>query len=248
MSEYVKGDFQATCVRPYQRELIAFARKLTRGDEDVANDVVQDSLIKAWRSWEKGGFTPKDPTNPEPYIRGWLFRIVANTFAKHWRRKTLERRVLGTTSSRAENSTWTGDDKYSPLREVADNVHGESQDLRNIVGQVGDEVLAAASRLYSGHWEVVLRHCLHGEDHHEITAAIGIPKGTVNSRIARAREKLIPALAEYAAREYRIGPLAGRRGARVHADGLEPTEAPETEADSIDGVVAQDDSAALCVG
>jgi RNA polymerase sigma-70 factor (ECF subfamily) len=63
---------------PHTRGLLRFARRLT-GDSHTAEDLVQESLLKAWRSF--GQF------QPETNARAWLFRIMVNCWYG-WARKT----------------------------------------------------------------------------------------------------------------------------------------------------------------
>jgi RNA polymerase sigma-70 factor (ECF subfamily) len=62
----------------YTRGLLRFARRLT-GDSATAEDLVQEALLKAWRSF--------DQFQPETNARAWLFRIVVNCWYG-WARKT----------------------------------------------------------------------------------------------------------------------------------------------------------------
>src|SRR4051812_9718323 len=66
---------------PLISPLYNFAYRLTL-DEDDANDLVQETYLKAYRffeSYEKG-------TN----AKAWLFRILKNTFINEYRRKSKE--------------------------------------------------------------------------------------------------------------------------------------------------------------
>ncbi|MFN9883291.1 MAG: sigma-70 family RNA polymerase sigma factor, partial [Bacteroidota bacterium] len=65
---------------PIADSLYNFAYSLVLNEED-ANDLVQDTFMKAWRfisSYQKG-------TN----AKAWLFKILKNTFINEYRRKKL---------------------------------------------------------------------------------------------------------------------------------------------------------------
>lgn len=63
------------------RDLRAFAMSLTR-NHAAADDLVQDTIIKAWTNFEK--FSPG--TN----LRAWLFTILRNTFFSNRRKASRE--------------------------------------------------------------------------------------------------------------------------------------------------------------
>jgi RNA polymerase sigma-70 factor (ECF subfamily) len=62
---------------PHTRGLLGFARRLT-GDSHTAEDLVQESLLKAWRNF--------DQFQPGTNVRAWLFRILVNCWYG-WGRK-----------------------------------------------------------------------------------------------------------------------------------------------------------------
>jgi|SRR5712692_5230491 len=72
-------------VERYQDEFARYAKYMT-GSEDEAADIIQESLVRAYRSLQRC----KDRAN----FKGWLFRIVSNQCKSHLarrRRRTLER-------------------------------------------------------------------------------------------------------------------------------------------------------------
>ena len=74
-------------VVPLIPHLRAFARGLARGDARLADDVVQDTLVLALRSW--GGYTPG--TN----LEAWLFTILRDRFHSLVDRRHLTAEVAG---------------------------------------------------------------------------------------------------------------------------------------------------------
>jgi RNA polymerase sigma-70 factor (ECF subfamily) len=72
--------FEALCGR-LRPDLYRFAFWLAR-DRTVAEDVVQDTLLRAWRSFESLG--------DEAAARPWLLTIARREFARRFERKTLE--------------------------------------------------------------------------------------------------------------------------------------------------------------
>jgi RNA polymerase sigma-70 factor (ECF subfamily) len=62
---------------PESPRLLRFARRLT-GDIPGAEDLVQETLLNAWRSFRQF----RDGTSP----RAWLYRILVNSFYEHGRK------------------------------------------------------------------------------------------------------------------------------------------------------------------
>jgi RNA polymerase sigma-70 factor (ECF subfamily) len=68
-------------------QMRAFARSLTGGNRDLADDLVQDSLVKAIRAERQ--FTPGSN------LGAWLFTILRNTFRNHVGSKRAKVEVYG---------------------------------------------------------------------------------------------------------------------------------------------------------
>ena len=68
-------------VAPWRDDLFRFALWLSR-DPELAQDVVQDALVRAWRSL--------DSLRDEGSVKTWLFTIVRREHARHYERKRLE--------------------------------------------------------------------------------------------------------------------------------------------------------------
>jgi RNA polymerase sigma-70 factor, ECF subfamily len=144
-------------------------------DRDEASDLVQESFakaLKAFASYEGG-------TN----FRAWMFTIARNTFLTS--RTALERR--NTVQEDAD------EEKLSEAEVVRDTP--ETLLLRKADTEL---VQAAIAGLSPPMREVVLLADLEEMKYLEIAAALGIPVGTVMSRLARARKQI---------REYIIGVL-----------------------------------------
>ena len=130
------------------------------GDGATAEDAVQETYLRAWRSFRSF----ESGTN----CRAWLFRILVNTV--HDLRRKQQREPLDDDSerilaSRAANGSW----------------NGGFQDL---------DVERALSGLTTELRLVVLLADVEGLTYKETAAAMGVPLGTVMSRLSRARAKL----------------------------------------------------------
>lgn len=175
--------FDTHCASLY-RELVNHAKQFTQC-RSRAEDVVQDSMMKAFRFWPT--FVEREHDRLYEVTRGWLFRIVTNTYMKHYRTQKRRREVHV-------------DDERS-TRSVYDNDPRAEHDA-----EAGDEVREALARLMPYHREVVELHYLDGLDLSVVAERLGIPKKTVHTRLHRARNAMRKHLGEYATRAYRIRP------------------------------------------
>ena len=88
--------------------LRAFARSLTGGDRDLADDLVQDTLVKAMQA--EGQFAAGSN------LRGWLFTILRNTFCNHVGRK---RHKVECHSDELERLAWVAAPQEGRLEALA---------------------------------------------------------------------------------------------------------------------------------
>jgi RNA polymerase sigma-70 factor (ECF subfamily) len=175
-----KGDASAfeELVQRHQRRVYAVALRIVRA-HDVADDVSQEAFVRAWRALDR--FEPGRPFAP------WVCRIAANLAINHVR------------SPRArEDGLPEGHDEApacgpSPLGAV----------LAEEAARVLDAAVAA---LPAEQRAVFVLRAVEEMSYEAIAEALSLPPGTVMSRLSRAREKLVRALAPY------LGPAARRKG------------------------------------
>lgn len=167
--------------------LYRYALRLT-GDEHAAEDLVQESLTKAFRAFDR----LREDTN----YRAWIFTIVRNTFL-----------------SRARKSG-----RELPLEDPVSVVDEKGSDLDHSLARPDDgwrhgfedEVLAALGELAESQRTAVVLCDVEGLTYEEISFVLGCPIGTVRSRIHHARRRLRSTLAGYAnARGYADAEQAG---------------------------------------
>ena len=94
-----------TAMIPHLR---AFARSLTGGDRDLADDLVQETLVKSMQAEKQ--FAPG--TN----LRAWLFTILRNTFCSHVGRK---RHKVEVYDEDLERLAWTAAPQEGRLEAIA---------------------------------------------------------------------------------------------------------------------------------
>lgn len=164
---------------PQINALYNFAFHLCYNEED-ANDLVQDTYLKALRFIDKYA----KGTNP----KAWLFKILKNAFINQYRRK----------SKRPQQVDYEDIAIYHDSEEGSYN---DFTDLREEIfqGMMGDEVTVAINMLSIDFRTVILLCDIEGFTYEEIAKIVDIPIGTVRSRLHRARNMLKEKLRDYAA-------------------------------------------------
>jgi RNA polymerase sigma-70 factor, ECF subfamily len=149
--------------------LLGHARRLTRGDDDRAQDLVQEALVRAYEALLSDKF--KDGFRP----CAWLTRILTNYFINDWRRS--KKWDAGVT---VENLTLGGE--IGPASTRAPGVEEE------LSTRTYDEALERAlAALPEGLRLSVLLVDVEEYSYAEAAEVLGVPVGTVRSRLSRAR-------------------------------------------------------------
>lgn len=134
------------------------------GDVDRADDLVQECLTRA--------LGKRDSWTPGTNLRAWLFVILRNCHINELRR--------------AQRSPISGE---PPLSEP-DLARAGSQEARVALLEVRDAFLGLSEE----HREVLLLVAVEELRYEEAAAILGVPLGTVRSRLSRARQALRAAL------------------------------------------------------
>lgn len=157
-----------TLVLPHMNSAFNVARWLTRNDQD-AQDVVQEAYLRAFRFFE--GFRGED-------ARTWLLAIVRNTFYT-WHQQN---------HGHAAETTTFEEDVHGHEAGAGDRDDGPEAML--VRSESVKRVHAALRSLRLEYREVVVLRELEDMSYKEIATIVGIPIGTVMSRIARGRQQL----------------------------------------------------------
>jgi RNA polymerase sigma-70 factor (ECF subfamily) len=152
----------------YQDRLFNAVVRIVDHPED-ARDVVQDAFINAYQSLAsfKG--------DAEFYT--WLYRIAFNSAVSHRRRKRL---LVSLESGREGEATI---DPLDPSEETRPGAALERADDERLVQE-------ALNRLSPEHRAVLVLKDIEGLKYEEIADVMGVPIGTIRSRIHRARLEL----------------------------------------------------------
>lgn len=150
--------------------LKSYAKNFTKDHED-ANDLVQDTLVKAityFKNFREG-------TN----LKGWLYTIMKNTFINNYRRVT------------RSNYFITKEEEISSANLVVSSTKnlGENKFMM-------EDINSALSNLPEDYYTPFTMY-FEGYKYHEISEHLDIPIGTVKTRIHVARKTMKKTLSAY---------------------------------------------------
>lgn len=167
-----------TEVIPYTDALKSFALKMTN-DTDDADDLLQDTLMKAFRFFDKF----EKGTN----MKAWLFQIMKNSFINNYRKTSKEPNKVD----------------YEDVQNFYENIKAEDVKSQHYQSDafsdvLDDEITSALSKLPDDFRTIVFLSDVEGYTYEEIADFVDCPIGTVRSRLHRARKMLYSLLYEYA--------------------------------------------------
>jgi RNA polymerase sigma-70 factor (ECF subfamily) len=185
----IEQDFESEAM-PHLDGLYRAAVRMV-GDATDAQDLVQEVYLQAWKSFSRY----EAGTN----CRAWLFAILFNK-VQHFRRRKATQRVV-------------------PLGEDGEyKLDGLSTPPPTNAEITDEEILAALEKLSDNYRDVVILADVQEFSYKETADILGIPIGTVMSRLSRGRQMLRTALAA-CARDY---------GIDTPKDSPSKSDAPET--------------------
>ncbi|WP_349497685.1 sigma-70 family RNA polymerase sigma factor [Actinorhabdospora filicis] len=139
--------------------LLAYATRIT-GDRAAAEDVLQETLLRAWRNAES-------LASGEGSMRSWLFTVARNIMTDRFR------------AGRARPAEAPETETVTPV---------EADHAQNVVDSM--LAYQALQTLSDDHRTVLVELYLRGRSVTETAEALGIPPGTVKSRSHHALRKL----------------------------------------------------------
>jgi RNA polymerase sigma-70 factor (ECF subfamily) len=158
--------------------LYAAALRMTKNRAD-AEDLVSEAVTRALKNRD----SLRDPAS----FRGWMFRILTNTFISNCRKSRNYQEVSpGDKDTGSEEDFWLFDRLHQPLL-LFWGANPEQEFLNNVLRE---DLARALDRLSEDYRIVVLLSDVEGFSYPEIAAILDIPVGTVRSRLARARSRL----------------------------------------------------------
>ncbi|MCC6860305.1 MAG: sigma-70 family RNA polymerase sigma factor [Bryobacterales bacterium] len=160
-------------------EVMRAANRLLH-DRSRAEDVVQEVFLEAWKSFHR--------FEPGTNCRAWLYKILFHK-VRHYRRKWFRLRLFSETED------------FVPSRLAAPPPAAESL--------TDEDILAALDRVPHDFRAVILLVDIEEFSYKEAAGILGIPIGTVMSRLSRARGQLRASLAGVA-QSYGFGKEYGK--------------------------------------
>ena len=152
--------------RQYRAPLISYVLRLTAGDRQHAEDVVQETMVRAWRQAGKLDLT-------ESSLMPWLATVARRIVIDDKRRRSVRPTEMG--DEMLENA---------PSADTTDDL------VRKVV------VTEALQLLSPAHREVLTETILRDRTVNQAAEVLGIPVGTVKSRVYYALRALRVVLAE----------------------------------------------------
>ena len=161
------GAFETLVLR-YQARIINYASAMVH-DAGVAQDVAQETFVRAWRGLER--------FRGESAFKTWLYRIATNVARTHLDRRGRQGRIADRSLDDEDEMLQAGDVPSAAPDAETSLVTREAID--RALGELPEELRTA----------LVLRD-VEGLDYKEIAGMTGAPMGTVESRIFRARRHM----------------------------------------------------------
>ena len=153
-----------------QTELLNFAYKLT-ADREEANDLLQETSLKALDN--------EDKYTAETNFKGWIYTIMRNIFINNYRKALRDQTYVDQTDNQFnlnQNIVIEGDSTEGSY---------DLKEMRRIVNALPKEYRIPFSMYVSGF------------KYREIADKLGLPLGTVKSRIYFTRQKLQEELKDF---------------------------------------------------
>ena len=153
-----------------QNNLLSFAYQLT-SNREAAQDLLQDTTLKALDNEEKY----VDNTN----FKGWIFTIMRNIFINNYRQNVRKATVIDQT-----------EDLYHL------NISQDSG-LNTPEGSIAVKEISETLNSFSDDYRIPFNMYVAGYKYNEIAEKMGLPLGTVKSRIFTARKRLQQRFSDY---------------------------------------------------
>ncbi len=160
-------------------QLYAAALRYTKNPDD-ARDLVQDTYLKAFTSFHQF----EEGTN----LRAWLYRVLTTTFINSYRKDQRRPQI-----AQAELEDWQLAQAQSHTSDL-----GKSAETEALENLPDSDIKRALQEIPEEFRMIVYFADVEGFSYKEISEILGVPNGTVMSRLHRGRKQLREKLADYA--------------------------------------------------
>ena len=175
-------------IEQYSDSLYSLAQRLTRNSAD-AEDLVADAVIKAWSAI--------DTLDNHDRFRPWISRILHNRFISDYRKKSV--RPTETVYEESTNSNDNEEVASLLIRQPDEFLNWWANPEREFANNLlGDDIIAAIECLPESFRVTVVLINIEGLSYDETAEVLGVPTGTVRSRMRRGRTLLQKALWDHA--------------------------------------------------
>ncbi len=180
-----RHSFEAEAL-PHMDAVYRFALRLS-GAVDAAEDLVQETYLRAYRSWDQYTLGTS--------CKSWLFTICRNVFLRQRERVRRHDEILTQKVAEAPVSQIS---RENPVFAASRDEDPEGDFFRAIVDQ---KILTAIGELQEEYRTAVVLSDVDGLSYQEISEVMDVPVGTVKSRLFRGRRQLQQKLYDYALAE-----------------------------------------------
>jgi RNA polymerase sigma-70 factor (ECF subfamily) len=186
--ENAKADF-SRAIEETMDALYAVALRLTRNGAD-AEDLVAETVAKAWAAFSQ--------LEDKERFRPWVFRILHNSFISDYRKKRV--RLIEESDVRIGACEEDDDDIFSLLETMPHDflVWWGNPEREYVNKLLGDDIRKAIASLPEAFRVTVILVNVEGLSYDEAAEVLGVPPGTVRSRMKRGRTLLQRSLWEQA--------------------------------------------------
>jgi RNA polymerase sigma-70 factor (ECF subfamily) len=167
---------------PWLDAVYRFALRLTAGNRAEADDLTQETFLRAYRHWD----TYQRGTS----ARSWLFTICRNAYLRRRERQSRRPETLETDLDYAVEAIGAA--------EIYRDIAVADPERHFFDSFVDDEIIRAIESLPDEFREAVVLSDVEGLNYAEIAEVLGVPMGTVKSRLYRGRRQLERKLYDYA--------------------------------------------------
>ena len=184
MAEEDSKTFFSRCIDENLDALFGVALRMTGKSAD-AEDLVAETVAKAWAAIQS--------LEDRSKVRPWIFRILRNGYLSDYRKRAV--RPTEAVYDELADGNEEGDVCPMLMNESEDFLRWWSTPEQEYFSDLlGDQIMAAIRTLPEAFRATILLVNVEGLTYDEAAEALGVPKGTIRSRMKRGRTLLQKAL------------------------------------------------------